>query len=110
MSKTIIERMCSIAEKMHKEGPADAGMPIANMHKAAADIKALAKRLEMTGMQVVILTAVVQKSANYNVNGEILADELGVTYLKFLTYHEEMEELRRRRYIRIEYSVSGTYN
>ena len=102
MSKTIIERMCSIAEKMHEEGPANGGMPIANMHKAAADIKALSKRLEMTGIQVVILTAVVQKSANYNVNGEILADELGVTYLKFLTYHEEMEGLRRRGYIRID--------
>ena len=85
MSKTIIERMCSIAEKMRPEDE-NSGMPIANMKKASADIKALAKTLELTDVQAVILTAIVQKTARYSVSGNDLADELGLEYLKFLTY------------------------
>lgn len=44
MSKTIIERMCSIAEKMRPEGE-KGGMPIINMKNATADIRSLAKTL-----------------------------------------------------------------
>ena len=101
MSKTIIERMCSIAEKMRPEDE-NSGMPIANMKKASADIKALAKTLELTDVQVVILTAIVQKTARYSVSGNDLADELGLEYLKFLTYSKETEGLRKRGYIRID--------
>ena len=101
MSKTIIERMCSIAEKMRPEDE-NSGLPIANMKKASADIKALAKTLELTDVQVVILTAIVQKTARYSVSGNDLADELGLEYLKFLTYSKETEGLRKRGYIRID--------
>ena len=101
MSKTIIERMCSIAEKMRPEDE-NSGLPIANMKKASADIKALAKTLELTDVQVVILTAIVQKTARYSVSGNDLADELGLGYLKFLTYNKETEGLRKRGYIRID--------
>ena len=101
MSKTIIERMCSIAEKMRPEDE-NSGMPIANMKKASADIKALAKTLELTDVQAVILTAIVQKTARYSVSGNDLADELGLEYLKFLTYSKETEGLRKRGYIRID--------
>ena len=101
MSKTIIERMCCIAEKMRPEGE-NSGMPIANMKKASADIKALAKTLELSETQVVILTAIVQKTARYSVSGNDLADELGLEYLKFLTYNRETEGLRKRGYIRID--------
>lgn len=44
MSKTIIERMCSIAEKMRPEGE-KGGMPVVNMKNATADIRSLAKAL-----------------------------------------------------------------
>lgn len=44
MSKTIIERMCSIAEKMRPEGE-KGGMPIVNMKNATADIRPLANTL-----------------------------------------------------------------
>lgn len=101
MSKTIIERMCSIAEKMRPEDE-NSGLPIANMKKASTDIKELAKTLELTDVQVVILTAIVQKTARYSVSGNELADELGLGYLKFLTYNKETEGLRRRGYIRID--------
>ena len=99
--KTIIERMCSIAEKMRPEDETE-GMPIANMKKATADIRALAKTLEMSDVQVVILTAIVQKTARFCVSGNELADELGLDYLKFLTYSKETEGLRKRGYIRID--------
>lgn len=101
MSKTIIERMCSIAEKMRPEGE-KGGMPIINMKNATADIRSLAKTLELSQLQVVILTAIVQKSARYCVAGNDLAEELGLEYLKFLTYDKELEGLRKRGYILID--------
>lgn len=75
MSKTIIERMCSIAEKMRPEGE-KGGMPIINMKNATADIRSLAKALELSQLQVVILTAIVRKSARCCVAGNELAEEL----------------------------------
>ena len=101
MSKTIIERMCSISEKMRPED-SSSGMPLENMRKASADIKALAKTLELSDLQVVILTAIVQRSARYSINGNDLANELGLEYLKFLTHSKETDELRKRGYIRID--------
>ncbi len=100
MSKTIIERMCSIAEKMRPEDE-KSGMPISNIKKAAADIRALSRTLEMSPVQVVILTAIVQKAARYSVCVNDLAQELGLEYLRFLTYNKETEGLRKRGYIRI---------
>ena len=44
MSKTIIERMCRIAEKMRPEGEKSM-MPIINMKNATAGIRPLAKTL-----------------------------------------------------------------
>lgn len=44
MSKTIIEGMCSIADKMRPEDE-KGGMPIINMKNATADIRSLAKAL-----------------------------------------------------------------
>jgi AAA+ superfamily predicted ATPase len=100
MSKTIIERMCSIAEKMRPEDE-KSGMPISNIKKAAADIRALSRTLEMSPVQVVLLTAIVQKAARYSVCVNDLAQELGLEYLRFLTYNKETEGLRKRGYIRI---------
>ena len=67
--------MCSIAEKMRPEGE-KGGMPIINMKNATADIRPLAKALELSQLQIVILTAIVQKSARYCVAGNELAEEL----------------------------------
>ena len=101
MAKTIIERMCSIAEKMRTEERC-VQMELKRMQKASTDIRALTKLLEISPMQVVILTVIVQRSSRYRVESSDIADILGLDYLKFLTYHQEMEGLRKRGYIRID--------
>ena len=101
MAKTIIERMCSIAQKMR---PVENSiqMELGKMPKASADIRALTKLLEISPMQVVILTAIVQRSSHFCVESSDIADMLGLDYLKFLSYHQEMEGIRKRGYIRID--------
>ena len=101
MSKTIIERMCSISEKMRRqEGKEE--MSVDKMGCALSDIRALKKILEMSPMQVVILTAVMQRSSRYRIEAKDIADSLGMEYLKFLTYHAELEGLRKKGYLRID--------
>jgi len=62
MSKTIIERMCCIAEKMRPEDESSQ-MSIGRMKQAMTDIRALAKTLDMSAMQVVILSGIVRRSS-----------------------------------------------
>ena len=98
--KTIIERMCSVCEKM--QTPESKGkMPMENMANAMTDIKPLMKLLGMSASQVVILTALIQKSSRYRIDGNVIAEYLCIEYLKFLTFHKEMDDLRERGYIRI---------
>ena len=101
MSKTIIERMCSIAEKMRPEEGSEQ-MVIARMKLASADIRALAKALDLSQMQVVLLTAIVRRSSRYRIESKDIAEALGLDYLKFLTYNDEMEGLRKRGYMRMD--------
>ena len=102
MSKTIIERMSSINEKMQdKDHRGSICLSPENQRKARTDISSLAKDLGMTPMQVLILTAVLQKSHRYRIDGEDIASYLGMEYLKFLTYSKDLDELKHRGYIRI---------
>ena len=101
MIKTIIEIMCSISEKM-RPSPHTTTMPIGNKNKAWTDILDLCNILDMTPEQVLILTAIVQKSSRYRIDCEDIASLLDMEYLKFLTYNKEMEGLRKRGYIRID--------
>lgn len=99
--KTIIERMCSISEKMRPDQETDT-MPLANVARAQADVKVLARMLGMTPTQAVLLTAIVRKSSCYRIDGDDVASVLGMEYLKFLTYNDDVETLRKRGYIRID--------
>lgn len=101
MAKTIIERMCSIAQKM-SPGSRDFQMGISKMSKAKEDINALAKELDMSPIQIVILTAIVRRSSHLRIECQDLAVLLDMDYLTFLTYHQELEGLRKRGYIRID--------
>ena len=97
--KTIIERMCSISEKMRDD---NGKMSLQKMDKASADIRALSHQMGLSAKQVVILTAIIQKSSRYRIESEDIATELGLEYLKFLTYHKEMESLQKKGYIRMD--------
>ena len=101
--KTIIQCMCSITEKMRD--PERMGQIIINednSKKAASELRMLRKALGMNSMQVLILTAIIQKSSRYRIDGDDISTFLGMEYLQFLTHDDDMEELRKRGYIRID--------
>ena len=101
MSKTIIECMYSLTEKM--KDPEESFHLVVNpttLKKAASEIRSLKKLLDLETMQVLILTAVIQKSSRHRIDADDISCFLGMNYLKFLTYDEEMETLRKRGYIR----------
>lgn len=108
MSKTIFERMNNIAETMKREESEDSrrGMKIRindeNLAKAEEDIAALRQMLGMNTMQVLIMIAVVALSSRSRFEGDDLARYLGMEYLKFLSYSKDLDELKRRGYIRLK--------
>ena len=95
--------MCRIAEKMREddENPRS-GMYFGNMEKAADEIDALGRELGLSPTQVVLLTAIMRKDSASGIGPHILANSIGINYLKLLTYHNEFEDLRRKGYIRID--------
>ena len=102
MSKTIIQRMCSISEKMRREGREEMELTPEKLRKAGADIRALEKILGLSRMQVLFLTAILRNSCRYRIDGDDISSFLGMDYLKFLTYSSEMEGLRKSGYIRMD--------
>lgn len=102
MAKTILERMCRISMKMRSEVRDQLELTPENFRKVGADIRALEKLLDLTRMQVLFLTAVVEKSSRYRIDGDDVASYLGMDYLEFLTYNEELDGLRKKGYIRMD--------
>jgi len=102
MSKTIMGLMSSINEKMQDSRGKGLTLSPENMRKAGAEIRALKKALGMENMQVIILTAIIEKSSRYRINSDAVADYLGMDYIHFLTYSKDLDELRSRGYIRLD--------
>ncbi len=102
--KTILENMYGITEKMHggKKIPEGIIIDDAGLKLAATELRALRKALGMSTMQVLILTAIIHKSSRYRIDADEIASFLGMEYLKFLTHDCDLEELRKRGYIRID--------
>ena len=103
MDKTILERMYSVTQKM--ADPDVSGQILINAaskKKAGIELKALRQELKMTDMQILMLTAILQKSSRYRIDGNDVASFLGMEYLKFLSMDDDMEALRKRGYIRID--------
>ena len=73
-----------------------------NLAKAEEDIAALRQMLGMNTMKVLIMTAVVALSSRSRFEGDDLARYLGMEYLKFLSYSKDLDELKRRGYIRMK--------
>ncbi len=103
MSKTIIESMYAITEKM-KDPKNQCSIIVTptTCKKAEPDLRYLRNTLEMTTMQVLILTAIIQKSARYRIDGDDIASFLGMEYLKFLTHDSDLEYLKKKGYIRMD--------
>ena len=105
--KTIIECMYSIIEKMRDpESESKRRITITinkdTTRKAAAEIRFLKKALNLSQMQVLMLTAIIQNSACFRMDADDVAHFLGMEYLQFLTHDGELQELRKRGYIRMD--------
>ena len=102
MGKTILERMCGISMKMRSLIRDGLELTPENYRKAGADFKALEKTLGLNRMQVLFLTAVVEKSSRYRMDGDDVSSYLGMEYLEFLTHDDELDALRKKGYIRMD--------
>ena len=103
MSKTIIESMYAITEKMRDhDNHGSIIVTPATCKKAEPELRYLRKTFGMTTMQVLILTAIIQKSARYRIDGDDIASFLGMEYLKFLTHDSDLEYLKKKGYIRMD--------
>ena len=102
--KTILECMCGITEKMRNPDDGNGGLLLDGVHlkKAAGELRQLRKVLGLNTMQVLILTGIVQNSSHYRTDGDDIAHFLGMDYLKFLSCHDDAEELKKRGFIRID--------
>ena len=104
MSKTIINRMLSIVKKMLVEN--ERGQKVFSLDKrerAAADIRALSRVLGLTQMETILLTAIIEeKSSSYRTNGGDVARYMGLEYLEFLSYSDDLESLRKKGYIMMD--------
>ena len=95
--------MCGITEKMRNPRTRDQIIiDSSTTQLAALELRTLRKVLGMNTMQVLILTAIIQKSYRYRIDGDDISTFLGMEYIEFLTHDDDMEELRRRGYIRID--------
>ena len=103
MSKTIIESMLGIVQKMQIKyrGSRDY-LCLKRMKDAEEEIESLTARLGMTPREVVLLTAIMQMSNQHHLDGKELADYLGLEYLEFLTFGPEIEGLKKKGYILVD--------
>ena len=103
MSKTIIESMLAITEKMRNPNRSDTiTVNPVNLQNAAEELDMLKQTLGMSTMQVLILTAIIHRSARYRIDGDDVSSFLGMEYLKFLTYDSDLQYLRKNNYIRVD--------
>ena len=103
MGKTIIESMYALTKKMEDpgKGPGIVISP-ATTRKADAELRTLRKSLGMSTMQVLILTAIIQRSSRYRIDGDDVASFLGMDYLQFLTHDDDLDYLKKQGYIYID--------
>ena len=102
MAKTILERMCRISMKMHHPNRDQLVLSPEKYKQAATDLRILQKTLGLSRMQVLFLTAIVEKSSRFRIDGDDVSNYLGMDYLEFLTYSAEMDGLRQKGYVRID--------
>ncbi len=104
--KTILQRMYNISQKMRDPASDyDNERLLINeqtLRAANTELSALRTRLQMNTMQVLILTAVICTSSRYHIDSNCIAQYLGMNYLKFLSYYDDILVLRKMGYLYID--------
>lgn len=92
--------MLGIVKKMQVyKGTGKEHLSLNKLRNAAEDIDALRERLGMTRKEVVLLTAIIQKSSQNCIRKLEIAEYLGLNYLEYLAFGNEVENLREKEYI-----------
>ncbi len=74
---------------------------------AMTDIRYLMKRLELTAAQALLFSAIMEKSSSYRLEQSELAEFMGLSYLEFLQYSEDLKVLADRWLIRLKTDRNG---
>lgn len=67
---------------------------------AETDIRNLMKRLGLTADQVILFSAIMEKSSSYRLEQSELAEFMGLSYLEFLQYSDDLKVLADKWLIR----------
>ena len=69
---------------------------------AETDIRNLMKRLGLTADQVILFSAIMEKSSSYRLEQSELAEFMGLSYLEFLQYSDDLKVLADKWLIRVK--------
>ena len=103
--KTLIQSMNSVITALKvedKDGNETLSLTAARINSAASDIRSLMKRLGLTTDQVILFSAIMEKSSTFRLEQSDLAEFMGLSYLEFLQYTEDLKVLSDKWLIRIK--------
>lgn len=69
---------------------------------AETDIRNLMKRLGLTADQVILFSAIMEKSSSYRLEQSELAEFMGLSYLEFLQYSDDLKVMADKWLIRVK--------
>lgn len=103
--KTLIQCMNSVITTLKvkgSDGDETLSLTADRIRLAACDIRALMRRLELTADQVILFSAIMEKSSSYRLEQSDLAEFMGLSYLEFLQYSDDLKVLAGKWLVRLK--------
>lgn len=102
--KTLIQSMNSVITALKvedRDGNETLSLTADRINSASSDIRSLMRRLGLTTDQVILFSAIMEKSSTFRLEQSDLAEFMGLSYLEFLQYTEDLKVLADKWLIRI---------
>lgn len=103
--KTLIQCMNSVITTLKvrgNDGEEALYLTTDRIKLAETDIRNLMKRLGLTADQVILFSAIMEKSSSYRLEQSELAEFMGLSYLEFLQYSDDLKVLADKWLIRVK--------
>ena len=103
--KTLIQCMNSVITTLKvrgSDGEEALYLTTDRIKLAETDIRNLMKRLGLTADQVILFSAIMEKSSSYRLEQSELAEFMGLSYLEFLQYSDDLKVLADKWLIRVK--------
>lgn len=103
MKKTLIEALNNILEIIKKDlSDAEGKVRVdpERLEAFAPETSYLAERMSLTPFQAILFAVIIQDSATFPCHIEKIGETLGMSYLRLLSYSEDLYALRNRGFIR----------